>query len=219
MGETEVTFGTGLHGIVDGAGGERGAVIITHGAGQGMDSPLLMKTAKRLAEIGFVVLRFNFAYMGNKPAPSAGGKNEKPQVVEAIEFMKDRGDPILIGKSFGARVASYVAAERKDIRALAFYGMPLQGISRTSKPRDWSHLGRIAAPMLFVTGNKDKLCPLEELDEVLRQIKSPLTSQIVAGDHSFKPKSEDAAIEFCMQWIESITNHKFEPGSEPAHRF
>jgi uncharacterized protein len=204
MPDKQVTFGPGLDGIISGAGGKRGPVIITHGAGRGMDATLLVKTAERLSEAGFVVLRFNFGYLGKRPAPSQGGKNERPELVAAIDYMKQHGSPVLIGKSFGARVSSHVASERDDIRALVFYGLPLQGMSKTSKPRDWSHLAKIKAPILFITGNKDSLCPLPELNKVLPLVGSSCESHVVAGDHSFKPKSEDAALDLCCTWVESL---------------
>lgn len=201
MQEKDITFGDGLHGIVSGASAKKGAVIITHGAGRGMDAPLLAKTASRLADAGFMVLRFNFGYLERRGAPSLAGKNERPEVELAIEFMKKHGKPILIGKSFGARINSYVSAERDDVRALVFYGMPLQGASKTAKPRDWSHLARIKAPMLFITGNKDSLCPLEDLEAVQKQISVEFKSEVVPGDHSFKPKSEDTALDICVDWV------------------
>lgn len=203
MTEKNIKFGDGLDGIINGAG-SRGSVIITHGAGQGMDASLLKKTSDRLAALGFIVLRFNFGYMGKRPAPSKDGKNEQPELVAAIEYMADIiPEPILIGKSFGARINSYVAATRADIRGLVYYGLPLQGMSKTSKPRDWSHLTRIKAPMLFITGDKDNLCPLERLAEVQQPITVSYESKVVKGDHSFKPKSEDEALEICIKWVDA----------------
>lgn len=198
-----VTFGSGLRGIVS-DGGRKGAVIITHGAGKGMDSSILKKTAEKLAAMGFIVLRFNFGYLDRKSAPSLGGKKEQPDLVSAIDFMQEHGPPILIGKSFGARVCANVALERTDVKALVFYGLPLQGASPTSKPRDWSHLSKLQAPILFITGDKDQLCPLEKLGTILDTIKAPYRSEIVPGDHSFKPRSEDLAIEKCIAWVDEL---------------
>lgn len=206
--EETISFGAGLNGILTNsrtpASNATVPVILTHGAGQGMNSPLLSKTATRLAEkLACVVLRFNFAYIDKKSAPSAGGKKELPDLLAAIEYMQQYGtEPILIGKSFGARVCANAALETKA-RALVFYGMPLQGMSPGAKPRDWSHLRRIESRMLFITGDKDKLCPLDKLAEVLKDTKAEVTSQIVAGDHSFKPKSEDLAVKICVEWLES----------------
>lgn len=204
MKETTLVFGGGLNGIITGTENRRAPVILTHGAGQGMQAPLLAKTAARLAELGFIALRFNFAYIDRKSAPSAGGKREQPDLVSAIEHMKQFGNPILVGKSFGARVCANVALVRPDIAGLVFYGMPLQGASPGAKPRDWSHLAGIKPPTLFITGDKDKLCPLDQLSAILDTMQGAVCSQIVAGDHSFKPKSEDAAVLLCTNWIDGL---------------
>lgn len=201
--ESIIQLGSGLHGTVNG-GGKRGSVIISHGAGRGLDAPILIKTAEQLADMGFRVVRFNFSYLGVRPAPSAGGKKEQPELASVIDNLRQYGNPILIGKSFGARVGTFVAAERDDIRALVFYGLPIQGIGKNPKPRDWSHLAKIKAPMLFITGHNDKLCPLPQLAEVQKHIKSQFASQVVPGDHSFKPKSEDAAIKLCLDWVDAL---------------
>lgn len=201
MSERSVTFGDGLVGIINGVG-KRGTVIITHGAGQGMQSSILAKTASELAERDFRVLRFNFAYLERKSAPSAGGVKELPNLLEAIDFIKGSGNVILVGKSFGARVAANAALARTEVGALVFYGMPLKGASKTAKPRDWSHLAKLTVPMLFVTGDKDQLCPLPQLGEVLATINAPVSSETVPGDHSFKPRSEDVAVSLAVQWIE-----------------
>lgn len=203
MTDRKVKF-AGLDGIISGAA-KRGTAIISHGAGRGMDALLLENTAKGLVELGFMVLRFNFGYLGKKPAPSLGGKNERPELVVAIEYIKEHGNPILIGKSFGARVGSYVAAERDDVRALVFYGLPIQGMGKNPKPRDWSHLSKLSVPMLFITGDKDKLCPLADLAEIQEGITADFKSEVVSGDHSFKPKSEAKALQICLDWIDDLT--------------
>ena len=197
-----VEFGSGLQAVLQ-EGGARGAVVISHGAGRGLDTPLLEKTAERLAADGFTVLRWNFGYLGEKRAPSAGSKREKAELEQAIDFMKSRSQAplILMGKSFGARVSSYVAAGRDDVHALVFYGLPLHGMGRNAKPRDWSHMSEIKATMLFITGDRDQLCGLEHLREVQALLRVPYTSEVVPGDHSFKPRSEDAAIDIAVRWL------------------
>jgi len=201
-GETnDVTFGDGLRGILH-EGGQRAAVILSHGAGRGLDTPLLETTAVRLAESGFTVLRWNFSYLGVRGAPSSGAKREQAELLEAIAFMANRGPLVLAGKSFGARVSTYVAAGR-DVRAMVFYGLPLHGAGRNAKPRDWSHLSEIAAPMLFVTGNRDLLCPLEHLRDVQQLVRSEYMSEVVPGDHSFKPRGEPQAIDLAVAWLEA----------------
>ncbi len=199
----EVDFGPNLHGVVQ-EGGQRAAVLLSHGAGRGLDAPILEKTAARLSDAGFTVLRWNFGYLAERRAPSAGSKREKAEMEQAIECLKSRSSAplVLAGKSFGARVSSYVAAGRDDVAALVFFGLPLHGMAKNAKPRDWSHVADIKAPMLFITGDRDQLCRPDHLQEVQQLIRVPFTSEVVPGDHSFKPRSEDAAIDIAVRWLE-----------------
>ena len=198
-----VEFGNGLHGELQ-EGGSRAAVLVSHGAGRGLDTPLLERTAQRLSAGGFTVLRWNFGYLAARRAPSAGSKREKAEMEQAISFLGrvSKAPLVLLGKSFGARVSSYVAAGRTDVKALVFYGLPLHGMAKNAKPRDWSHMAEIAAPMLFITGDRDQLCRPEHLHEVQALVRAPYVSHVVPGDHSFKPRSEDAAIDLAVGWLE-----------------
>jgi hypothetical protein len=200
--ERAVAFGDGLHGILH-EGGKRGAVLLSHGSGRGMDAPLLETVARRWAEDGFTVLRWNFGYLGHRPAPSAGGKRETEDMRVAIDFLKSQSSAplVLAGKSFGARVSTYVAAGREDVAGLVYFGLPLHGMGKNAKPRDWSHLGEIRAPMLFLTGERDQLCSLEHLAEVQRLVHTAYASEVVPGDHSFKPRGEAQAIDIAGRWL------------------
>jgi uncharacterized protein len=197
-----VAFGDGLNGILQ-EGGPRAAILMSHGAGRGLDTPVLEKSAERLAGDGFTALRWNFGYLGKRPAPSTGNKREMAEMEQAIEFLTGLSNAplVLLGKSFGARVSSYVAAGRSDVQALVFFGLPLHGMAKNAKPRDWSHMARIAAPALFITGDRDQLCRLEHLQEVQQLLRVPYASEIVAGDHSFKPRSEATAVDIAVDWL------------------
>jgi surfactin synthase thioesterase subunit len=77
-------------------------------------------------------------------------------------------------------------------------------MSKKSKPRNWSHLAQFKGDILFITGDKDKLCPLDQLADVQKTITTRYTSEIVPGDHSFRPKSEDAAVKLCVEWVDAL---------------
>lgn len=202
---TDVKFGGSLIGIEQGVP-TRGAVLISHGAGGNMRAKLLEQTAERLADLGFLTLRWNFGYTTKNGAPSAGGKRERPEMVAAVEFLsnKAKGKPvILIGKSFGGRVSTYIVEDAPPISGYVFFGLPIQGMSDTSKSRDWSHLAKLKGRALFITGDKDKLCPLEQLEQVQEQLIIPYESIIVPGDHSYKPRGEAVALDACVKWIDT----------------
>jgi hypothetical protein len=201
--DDRVTFEKNLSGILTGQP-KRGAVLISHGAGGDMMTPLLVQTAQGLNENGFLTLRWNFGYVEAGRAPSAGGKKELPEMVAAVDFLTERAGKaplILLGKSFGGRLSTHIAAERADIAALVLYGLPVRGIGKNPKPRDWSHLAKIKADVLFITGDKDKLCPLAELAAAQSHLSKPFQSEVVPGDHSYKPRGEAAALQICLSWI------------------
>jgi len=201
----QITFGSGLSGILSGKA-KHGAVLISHGAGGTMMTPLLVQTAAQLNDNGFLTLRWNFGYVAAGRPASAGGKRELPEMAAAVDFLAERAGAspiILLGKSFGGRLSTHIAAERADIAALVLYGLPVRGMGQNAKPRDWSHLARINADVLFITGDKDKLCPLDELAAAQQHLTRPFKSEIVPGDHSYKPRGEAAALQICLSWMQS----------------
>jgi len=206
MNGEKIAFCEANEGIVQGAP-ERGAVLISHGAGGTMATPLLARIAEQLSANGFLTLRWNFGYIKTGKPPSAGGKREIPEMNAAIDLLVrecDRQKPIvLIGKSFGARVSTYVAADRPDdIAGFAFLGLPLQGGGKNAKPRDWSHLAKLKGKILFITGDKDSLCKLNDLEKAQSLLTVPFESEVVAGDHSFKPRGEEQARQKCIEWVD-----------------
>ena len=50
-----------------------------------------------------------------------------------------------------------------------------------------AHRPQLKDRMLFITGDRDPLCRPEHLHDVQQLIRSPYTSEVVPGDHSFKP--------------------------------
>lgn len=203
--EREIAFADGLEGVLLGEC-KRGAVLISHGAGGNMRTPLLVKTAERLAAVGFMTLRWNFGYTTRGGAPSAAGKRERPEMIAAISHLEQLapGKPIvLLGKSFGGRVSTFIVQDVKAVAGFVFYGLPIQSMSAKGKPRDWSHLSQLMGRVLFITGDKDKLCPLADLETVQKNIVVPFESIVVPGDHSFKPKGETQALEACIKWFEA----------------
>src|SRR5262249_4040414 len=104
------------------------AVILAHGAGQGMDSPFMTFFHNELARRGFLSVQFNFEYMEAKrkfPDPQPKMQALYRQVVQEVTE-KHRPNSIVIGgKSMGGRVASYIAAVTPGVSGLAFLGYPL----------------------------------------------------------------------------------------------
>ena len=92
---------------------------------------------------------------------------------------------ILIGKSMGGRVGCHVSLEEK-VDGLVCLGYPLCAMGDRTKLRD-EVLRALAAPILFVQGTRDSLCPLDLLERVRTEMKAPNFLRIVeGGDHSLR---------------------------------
>lgn len=182
--------------IPDGYGAADGsAVILAHGAGNGMDHPFMSHFHLAFAEAGWLSVKFNFPYkeLGRK-APDRMPLLESTwrAVIRAV-----REDPelapkrlYLAGKSMGGRVASQVAAQGEPCQGLIFLGYPLHPARQVDKRRT-EHWSALSCPMLFVQSTRDALCDLDALGSELPRCSAPVTLHIIeGGDHSFKvPKS------------------------------
>ncbi len=170
---------------------KRTAVIIAHGAGNDMNTPLIASFADNLATAGYPVLRFNFLYKERgKKAPDNWDtltKTWSAAFSYAKEMLNGKVDVwVAAGKSMGGRVASQMVADGLlPVDRLIFLGYPLHPAGDKEKLRD-SHLYRIQSSMLIFTGTRDPLCDMEKLKDVLQKIKAPWQLFVIeGGDHSF----------------------------------
>jgi predicted alpha/beta-hydrolase family hydrolase len=182
--------------------GRTPALIVAHGAGNDMRTPLLEHFSAGLCRSGVACLRFNFRYIEQgRRAPDP--QHELVRTWQAVfRFAQAHpgigASPIVIGgKSMGGRIASHATAEGLLAPAgLVFLGYPLHPAGKPDRLRD-AHLYTIRVPMLFFAGTRDALCGLDLLRAVIGRIRVPAALEIIAGgDHSFcPPKSAAATIE------------------------
>jgi predicted alpha/beta-hydrolase family hydrolase len=167
------------------------AVVVAHGAGNDMHTPLLVHFSAGLCRAGYLGLRFNFPYKEKgRKAPDPQEKLVRTWQA-AFEFVKNHpqfGTPRIVaaGKSMGGRIASQMAVDGLiSPKALVFLGYPLHPPGRKEQLRD-AHLYHINIPMLFFAGTRDTLCDLELLKTVVSRLKAPADLEVVeGGDHSF----------------------------------
>ncbi len=167
-------------------------VVIAHGAGKDMTSPLVVAVAEGLAEAGFLTLRFNFPYKEKgKKAPDPPAKLFRTWTA-AVDFIRKTetwapGRLVAAGKSMGGRIAAQMVADAVlEVDRLVFLGYPLHPPGKKDRLRD-APLYAIKIPMLFFAGTRDPLCDLALLTPVLEDVTAPWELEIIqGGDHSFK---------------------------------
>lgn len=161
---------------------DRPLFVFAPGAGAPSSSQWMQAWARRLESIGKVVT-LDYPYMLNRrrspdPLPKLIDAHRRALTAARADH---RGLVVLIGKSMGGRVGCHVATEDR-VDGLVCLGYPLQGVG--GKVRD-EVLKQLGTPVLFVQGTKDKLCPLEQLEQVRVQMTAKNDVIIVqGGDHS-----------------------------------
>lgn len=182
--------------LLDGPEDARITILLAHGAGAPMDSASMTATAGALAEAGFRVARFEFAYMAarrtsdnRKPPPRA--ETLMPEYLEAIRKLGVTGPLIISGKSMGGRVASMVADELHaagEIAGLLCLGYPFHppGKPETLRTR---HLAGLTTPTLICQGTRDEFGTRDEVDsyDLSGSIR---VLWLEDGDHDLKPRKK-----------------------------
>jgi predicted alpha/beta-hydrolase family hydrolase len=207
------------HGVIslafDGPPRAPALVALAHGAGAGYRGEFLTTVAAGLGDRGLEVCRFNFPY-----AERGRKTPDRQPVLEAtwgsmLECLSDLAPGRLVvgGKSMGGRIASNVVATGASCDGLLFLGYPLHPPGRPEALRV-DHLAAISAPMLFVAGTRDPLCPLGTLQATTRKMSGRAQIAVIEdGDHSFKVRRSsgrstaeawDEVARKAFGWIESL---------------
>jgi uncharacterized protein len=173
-------------------------ILFAHGAGAPSRSPWMAAWADRLRTLGEVVT-FDYPYM------VAGRKSpDRPPVLlaahrQALDDARARHGAdrpvVLAGKSMGSRMGCHLAVElAKEGRApaaLVCFGYPLRA-GGSGAMRD-AVLRELTTPILFLSGSKDPLCPLPDLQAVLAQLTTRNELFVVeGGDHSLDLRRKTA---------------------------
>ena len=163
---------------------EKPLFLFAPGAGAPSSHPWMRHWSELLTLLGNV-RTFDYGYMregSRRPDPL-------PKLIAAHRAaltearLSHSGPLVLIGKSMGSRIGCHLSLE-VPVSALICLGYPLCGGGDTAKLRD-QVLPNLTAPILFVQGTRDPLCPLDLLEAVRAKMHAPNELHVVAGgDHS-----------------------------------
>ncbi len=163
------------------------AFLFAPGAGAPSTSPWMEGWARRLQTLG-PTERFDYPYMraGRKRPDRLPVLIEAHRAALAAFRARHPGHAVfLAGKSMGSRVGCHLALE-EPVSGLICLGYPLVGIGKRARVRD-EVLVALRTPILFVQGTRDRLCPLDLLDEVRARMTAPHALHVVdTGDHSLQ---------------------------------
>lgn len=154
-----------------------------------MDSPFMNAMARKLADRGLRVARFEFPYMRSRREGRGRPPDREPVLLQAwrdaVEALGG-GDRVVVGgKSMGGRMASMIADEA-GVRGLVCLGYPFHPPGRPATLRV-RHLEALRTPALIVQGTRDALGSREEVEGYTLSPAIRLV-WLEDGDHSFKPR-------------------------------
>ena len=178
--------------------GPRGALVLGHGAGGGVEAPDLVAATDAGVAEGFSVALVEQPYRvaGRRSSPAAHQLDAA--WTAAAEWLAERelsGVPLVTGgRSAGARVACRTA-EATGAAAVLCLAFPLQPPARKGKPAAPDRLPELEAvrvPVLVVQGENDRfgIPPAGRNRDVVE----------VAGDHSLR-KDAGAVTAAVAEWL------------------
>jgi uncharacterized protein len=182
------------------AGSARGAVVLGHGAGGGIEAPDLVAARHAATAEGFSAALIEQPYrVAGKRAPAPAKRLDEAwvAVVEHLREGELAGLPLLVGgRSLGARVACRTLSET-EASAVLCLAFPLLPPRRGDKPPQsrLPELEAVTVPMLVVQGESDRFGMPPEGPN--RQVVK------VRGDHGLK--SDPEAIEGAVrEWLRGL---------------
>jgi alpha/beta superfamily hydrolase len=165
--------------------GARGGLVACHPHplyGGDMDNPVVVRAVEIGQSLGLVTLRFNFRGVGTSGGTHGEGIAEEGDVRAALDHVAHAVSPsapvLLVGYSFGARVAARVAATR-SVRGVALIAPPLATSAETEPLPVPS-----SVPLLVIAGDRDEYCPPAALG-ALHTALPHATVRVVEGANHF----------------------------------
>jgi predicted alpha/beta-hydrolase family hydrolase len=185
-------------------GGQRGTLVLGHGAGGGIESVDLVAVTAAAATAGWRVhgVEQPWRVAGRRIAPAPPRLDEAwTAVLAALQDAGDLTGPLVLGgRSAGARVACRTAAGQgaAGVLALAF---PLHPPGRPEKSRAGELLA-VTVPLVVVQGETDAFGGPEVVAAALSG--HPRASVYgVPGDHALK-RNVDVVAAAALSWLEEL---------------
>jgi predicted alpha/beta-hydrolase family hydrolase len=153
-------------------------IVLTHGAGGGIDAPDLVRLARTLPQqdVSVVLVEMPWRVAGKKLAPAPAAIDAAYLAV--LDQLRTRSPLVLGGRSAGARSACRIARDvgARGVLALSF---PLHPPGRPEKSR-LEELRGVRLPALVIQGEKDPFGTPDEFPDGIELAVVP------EADHSMK---------------------------------
>ncbi len=180
--------GTSLEARMASPAGARAGVVVCHPHplyGGDMDNPVVVRAVEVCGDQGLATLRFNFRGVGDSTGRHGNGVAERADIESALGHLSATLPPGvlvgLVGYSFGAVVAAYVAANHPALAGLCLIAPPLSFAGASLPPT----LAALTGPLAVVVGTRDEYCPPAALEALAATLPSARVSVVEGANHFF----------------------------------
>jgi predicted alpha/beta-hydrolase family hydrolase len=170
------------------ASGAVALLVLGHGAGTNMRHPFIQDLSDALNDAGVATFRFNYPY-SEKGGGMDGEKVRLATVRAAIAAAMNeaKGLPVFAGgHSMSGRMFSMACAQEpiEELKGIVFFAFPLHA-GRPNTERA-AHLQDVTVPMLFLSGQRDKMADMTLLEPVVRRLDRATLHVVDTANHGFK---------------------------------
>ncbi len=172
-------------------GEPRAAVVFAHPLpieGGTMHTKVVFQSAKALARIGCVVMRFNFRGVGRSSGTWDRGRGEMDDYRAAVDYMPTEYPQLAVwaaGFSFGSYMAATVGADDNRICALIAIAPPVDRY-------DFASVKQSAKPKFIIHGERDELISLRLVRHFYAGLSEPKELVVIdRANHLFEGQASE----------------------------
>ncbi len=199
--DTSIPFEVeGVRGHLHRVGGAVDGMVLTHGAGDNCNAPLLLAVANAFQSAGVTVLRCDLPFRQQRPSGPprpAGSAKDREGLRAAVAALRPAvsGRITLAGQSYGGRQASMLAAEEPElVEGLLLLSYPLHPPGEPGQLRT-AHPPQLRTRAMFIQGSKYPFGEIEEMQAALTLIPAIHTLTVVDGaGHDLKRGTFDLSV-------------------------
>ena len=186
----------------------RGVALVLHPhplGGGTMHNKVVFRAAAALNDAGLTVLRINFRGVGQSTGVHDGGRGERDDVRDALDYLASHYPGmriVLCGFSFGSRVGLEVGIRDPRVEFLIGIGTPLDKY-------DFSFLAECRKPLLLVHGENDEYGNVEALRSLVAEFEQhvPVRFVVIPGAGHFFDDHLDALKRTITDWTNEQLTH------------
>jgi len=186
--------------------GAKALLVLGHGAGTNMRHAFMQALSDALNEVGIATFRFNYPY-SEKGGGMDGEKVRLATVRAAVETAMTLAKRLPVfagGHSMSGRMFSMAVAQEAivGLKGIVFFAFPLYASKPNTERAE--HLKEVTVPMLFLSGQRDKMADLKLLAPVVKKLKNATLYEVDTADHGFKVLKRRATEEPVMDEVARV---------------